>query len=321
MKNMMNRHFWTGQNSKLLLFALAPIPIIAGGVFFLMDRIDAKGSDSHEPHEPHVAVTETAVVKPEVAAVETADEISEAEVEQDSEDTSSPEAEAEETMLSRFLERLDQVAETSNLYEAKEELRSGLEKAEAIELISTTVFESGQRSLTEEQISELESLLDDNAAIEKYGSSSNATLVVLGYADQVGNESTNNSYARSRAQSLGEAVEESSQIEDSDLVIKTWYVGETDLLTKEQGSDEEKLNRAAEVWLIVQDEDLFDEVGSDTVSSAATCDSDNSSSTSGYGNSKVPDHRAGNSRYPSRGSRHEPKTNRSKCDNNQRRYR
>jgi hypothetical protein len=79
MKNMMNRHFWTGQNSKLLLFALAPIPIIAGGVIFLMDRIDARESHSDE----HVAVAEATIVKPEIAAVEVAavekaDETSEA---------------------------------------------------------------------------------------------------------------------------------------------------------------------------------------------------------------------------------------------------
>lgn len=320
MKNMMNRHFWTGQNSKLLLFALAPIPVIAGGVIFLMDRIDARETHADEP----VAVAEAAVVKPEVAAVEVApvekaDKTSEAEVEKDSEETSSPEA--DETMLNRFVERLDQVAESSNLYEANEDLQSGLEEAQAIELISTTVFENGKRSLTDEQISELESILDENSAIEKYGSKSNATLVVLGYADQEGKESTNNSYARSRARSLREAVKESSQVEDSDLVIKTWYVGETDLLSEEQDSDDEDLNRAAELWLIVHDGDLFDGVASDTVDTAAICESDDSTETSDYGNSNATDRHAGYGRKPSQGFRHGPGTNRSKCDNNQRKFR
>jgi outer membrane protein OmpA-like peptidoglycan-associated protein len=218
-------------------------------------------------------------------------------------------------MLNRFVERLDQVAESSNLHDARQQLKSGLANAETVELISTTVFESGHRAMSKQQLADLETSLEESSAIEKYLSNPDATLVVLGYADQVGDESANNLVALYRAENVREALKDSSQIDGAKLEIKSWFVGETDILSEEQGVAEKESNRAAEIWLIVHDGDLFDEIGSDIKSPAAKCNlytSDNAShrkQISSNGRSRV------SSRHlPTRNNGHAPKS--SRCEKN-----
>ncbi|MDF1754265.1 MAG: hypothetical protein P1U89_15880 [Verrucomicrobiales bacterium] len=179
---------------------------------------------------------------------------------------------ADPEQVSRLLGRISQATEESNLHDHYTELRDAFENATVLERIHNVSFNLKNLHLDHRDETYLVSAMQNSAAMRKFRNHPNAKIMILGYASK-DNDPRNNRFALNRAKSTEHMIHEHEKIFGFEGPIKSWCIGETESLSLETDEVCLQQNRAAEIWLIVSDHEVFDEVESDNFTKTTVKDS------------------------------------------------